>query len=287
MKIKTRFLKNLDEKILSVDVHKDLILIGGTSKYLQKVALNDDMILKFVKHERSIRSVTIYNEYFACASYDSKASVFKDDQLLDIIEGPDTEIKCIRISEEYIACSTRSGNIWIFDKYCEINSLINNNGDIKGVFWNNGKLFVYGYNNAIILYFKKGDTWEILQKLKQDTIIWDALLFDKMLVTCDNNGYLWIYRHENLFVLDKKIKVSIYPVFKMCCGSGYLFYICNRDVINILDNNYRLVYSISGQQVFGTFEGCKMDINCIAYCEESRLLVAGGDGLIVVYEIEF
>ncbi|KAG0416877.1 putative cytosolic iron-sulfur protein assembly protein CIAO1, partial [Dictyocoela roeselum] len=274
----------MGEKILAVAIQNETILFGGTSRSFKQFIFNEKRPVTLAKHAKSIRSITYYKEYYACASYDGTATVFKGDQVVGTIEGPHTEIKCIRINDEYIACSTRGGDIWIYDKNCEIHSIIPDVDDIKGVLWHENLLLSYGYGSAIKIYQCVDDKWILLRELKQETIIWDALIFEDSLVSCDNDGFIWMYVLDGAFSLYRKIKGSMYPIYKMCSGNGCLFYICNRNIIQIVDTSFRRVNTVwVHQELCREPEGYKEDINCIDYSEESKLLVAGGDKLFCIY----
>lgn len=299
MKYSLKFTSQQNEKLLSLALSKDFFLVGGTSKSLYKYTY-DSLFKSILVHSKSIRSVTINLPYYGCASYDSKATILKNNEILDVIEGPETEIKKIAFSSDNseVAVSTRGKTVWILknknDEF-EIESILEDHTqDVKGVKFYGAFLLTYGYDNTIKVYEKNdGDSenddfdnagyntgWELIQSIDLQCTVWDVLMYDNTLACVDNTGILYLFNFDGLFYLKKQIQISNYPILSICKIKNYLGFILNRSNICIIDFDMNIKLLIEKVHMG--------EINCIDFCDENNILASiGDDGKINIYELDF
>lgn len=269
-----------NEKLLAVKITKKFLLTAGTNKQLMLYTLpNLDFNIIGI-HDKSIRSIACNFNLFACVSYDGKGTVYKDKKIIDIIEGPETEIKDIAFSEnnKYIAVATRGKTVWVLninEDTLEIDAVIDDHTqDVKGVKFYAGCLYSYGYDNTIKVYEKVdyGNCgWELIQNITEhENTVWNVIFHEFKMISCDNDGYICFYDFDEVWKLVKKFKASSYHIYSLCIVKDrYLAYIVNLNNIAIIDMNCDLKLLIKDLH--------KSEINSIDYCKENSMLVTVGD----------
>lgn len=278
MKYKLFFTASHDERLLAIRLSKNFFLTGGTGKILYKYDYKNFESL--VTHTKAIRTITINLPYFACASYDCTTTVFKNEKVLDIIEGPETEIKSVSFSKQFdILLATRGKSVWLLknvdDEYEIERILEDHTQDVKGAKFCGDFILTFGYDRTIKVYEN-----ELIQSIEHDCTVWDILYNNEFLVSVDNTGFVYFYKYDELFYLEKKIKISNYPIYSICKIKDYIGLVVNRNDIYIIDYLGNIIMNIE--------DGHKGEINCIDFCEENNLLASvGDDGKINIYEIEF
>lgn len=265
--------------IITVSIGKDFILIGGKSCELVKIILPSFETTMVAGLKKSIRSVIVNNNFFACASYDGTGIVFKDDKFFDIIEGPETEIKGIAFSDDnsLIAAATRGKNVWLFNVTDEIAlecTFEDHTQDVKGVKFINDRLFTYSYDRSIKVYEKEDDSWDMIKNVDDhECTVWDVKLVGDNILACDNHGYIYFYEPEYMR-RRAKVRCSRYPIYSMCrIDDEHFAFVLNRNRICVMDLDTKVVQIISDKHL--------LEINALDYNEETKMLVSVCDGGLV------
>ncbi|ADM12250.1 uncharacterized protein Eint_091210 [Encephalitozoon intestinalis ATCC 50506] len=272
--------KRLDEKILAVHVN-GAVYTGGTSRTL----VNQDTGEVMCRCRKSIRSIASHGRYICCASYDCTAVLFHDGKVVDVIEGPDTEIKCVGFSEDgrYLAMATRGKSVWVvkIDPEIEIDEIIEDHlHDVKGCVFHKGFLFTYGYDNTIKIYerFDYDDSWELVQSISEKNTVWCVIFHGDKMVCSTEEGTISSYVLRNGWELEACKKLSIFPIYSICSVGRDMAYVLNRNNIGIIDSNLNLTTTI--EDIHEDF------INGIAYDEgRGRIISGGDDGILNVIEM--
>lgn len=263
--------KKLDEIVLAIHINKD-IYTGGTSKTL----INQDTGQIICRTSKSIRTIASHGDYMCCGSYDCTAILLYKGDVLDVIEGPDTEIKCVAFSEDgrYLAIATRGKSVWItrISKEVEIDKILEDHlQDVKGCIFHNGFLFTYSYDNTIKVYdrFDYDDSWEMVQSIEESNTIWCVIFHQDRMACSKEDGTISLYILNNGWELEISRKLSQLPIYSICSVGDKIAYTLNRGSIGILDANLSLISTI--EDVHTDF------INCIVYDEVGNRIVSGGD----------
>lgn len=274
-----------DCKLLTVKMDDKQVLTGGTNKTLVRYTLPTLQRCNLATHDKSIRATAINDNFFGCASYDGTCTIYKDNELFDIVEGPETEIKdlCFAEDNKYIAIATRGKTVWVLavnEDSLEIDAVLDyHTQDVKGcVFYNN--LYTYGYDNTIKVFektdFGKQD-WEMIQNIEEhENTVWQVVFFDTKMVSCDANGYINIYKFDNEWKIDTKHKASMFDIYSICViDDKYLAYTMNLRSVMIVDVDFVPQACISNMH--------SSDINQIAY-NKNMLATVGDDGKLNLTE---
>lgn len=256
--------KETNEKLFTIHINKN-IYTGGTSK--ECIDQTNNKIL--YKHAKSITHITSSENYLACSSYDCTVSLFKNDKFEDIIEGPDTEIKCVSISGYWLAFCTRGKTVWIctIKDIVEIFSILEDHTeDVKGCIFYMDMLFTYGYDCSIKVYqyFDTQQSWELVQSLDSDFTVWKVIFFDMYMFVSNDNGEILKYELERGWILKLKKKLSFMPIQALSNYKNYL--ICTVNLGNLVFLSERL-------EIVHVIEKLHNDvINCIFWSEKDSLI---------------
>ncbi|AFM99013.1 hypothetical protein EHEL_091180 [Encephalitozoon hellem ATCC 50504] len=272
--------KRLNEKILAVHVNGE-VYTGGTSKTLINQGTGEVMC----RTQKSIRSIASHGKYVCCGSYDCTAVLFCDGNVVDVIEGPDTEIKCVAFSEDgkYLAMATRGKAVWVvrIGEEIEIEEIIEDHlHDVKGCIFHGGFLFTYGYDNTVKVYdrFDYDGTWELVQSIDERSTVWCVIFHEGKMICTTEEGMVSSYILRNGWECEVSRKLSMLPIYTICSVGGNMAYALNRGSIGIIDGGLNVVETI--ENVHEDF------INGIAYDERTGRIVSGGDdGILNVIEL--
>ncbi|CAD27120.1 hypothetical protein [Encephalitozoon cuniculi GB-M1] len=272
--------KKLGEKILAVHAGKS-IYTGGTSRML----VNQDTGEVMCRCKKSVRSIASHGRYVCCGSYDCTAVLFHDGKVVDVIEGPDTEVKCVAFSEDgrYLAMATRGRSVWVvkIDGEIEIDGVIEDHlHDVKGCIFHGGLLFTYGYDNTVKVYdrFDYDDSWELVQSIDERSTVWCVIFHNGRMVCTTEEGTVSIYALRSGWTLEMSRKLSVLPIYSICSVGENMAYVLNRSSIGIVDSNLNLVMSIENVH--------EDSINSIVYDEGRNRIVSGGDdGILNTIEL--
>jgi WD40 repeat protein len=293
MKYRTIRKISVDERIFSVHVTRDQVLFGGTSKRVSRYTLPGFLHSILCVHKKSIRSITSNGSWTGVSSYDGTATILYNNELIDVVEGPETEVKSLAFNEmcEYIALSTRSGSVWVLkvEGEIEIDTILEDHThDVKGVKWNRARLYSYGYDNTIKMYEKadySDGSWELTQSIDgHSSTIWDVGFYghgEERMVSCSEDGFIYFYEFDGLWRITRKCEASKYPIYSISIINGeYIAYILNRRSVAVVDDEFNLKLVLENLH--------DSDINSISYCRETSMLVTGGDdGNLSMVEIIF
>lgn len=266
--------------ILTVSISEHFILIGSKSHELLKITIPSLTIQPLVELKKSIRSTSINSNFFACVSYDTTGILYKDNAFFDIIDGPDTELKCVTLSADntQLAIATRGKNVWLFsikedciELECTFDDHIQ---DVKGVKFINDRLYSYSYDRSIKVYEREDDCWDMIKNVEDhECTVWDIVYMKSCIVACDNHGNLYFYEPEYMR-LKNKIKASRYPICAVCrVDDEHFVFVLNRNMLCVMDLHTNVVQIIEDRH--------KLEINSIDYCEENGRMVSVCDGGIV------
>ncbi|EPR79959.1 hypothetical protein SLOPH_1789 [Spraguea lophii 42_110] len=275
----------LNEKIYTVSINEEFLLTGGTSKNFYKIFYHEDKdnIKIECQHQKSIRSSFIQDDFYGCASYDGTATIFHNNEYLDIIEGPETEIKSLAMSpdKKYIGLPTRGKTLWLCvnnNNSFEIDSIVeDHHQDIKGVKFHKNKIYTYSYDNTLKIYIIESGL-ELIQSIELQSTIWSIVVTDKNIFTAEENGTISKYtmNDKGIYILEKKEILSYYPIYSITRIKDYIAIISNRNNILLLDFDLQIIEIKEN-------EGTE-DINEINSYNE--LLVTGGDdGKVIIYKL--
>lgn len=271
--------KRLNEKILAVHSN-GAVYTGGTSRTLT----NQDTGEVMCKTRKSIRSIASHGKYMCCGGYDCTAVLFCDGNVVDVIEGPDTEIKCVAFSEDgkYLAMATRGKSVWVvrIDGEIEIDEIIEDHlHDVKGCIFHEGFLFTYGYDNTVKVYdrFDYDDSWELVQSIDEGSTVWCVIFHEGRMICTTEEGMVSSYILRNGWEIETSKKLSMFPIYSICSVGRHMAYILNRSSIGIIDTNLNVVVSI--ENIHEDF------INGIAYDKSRDRIISGGDdGILNIIE---
>ncbi|AFN83704.1 hypothetical protein EROM_090880 [Encephalitozoon romaleae SJ-2008] len=271
--------KRLNEKILAVHSN-GAVYTGGTSRTLT----NQDTGEVMCKTQKSIRSIASHGKYMCCGSYDCTAVLFCDGNVVDVIEGPDTEVKCVAFSEDgkYLAMATRGKSVWVvrIDGEIEIDEIIEDHlHDVKGCIFHGGFLFTYGYDNTVKVYdrFDYDDSWELVQSIDEGSTVWCVIFHEGRMICTTEEGMVNSYILRNGWELEISKRLSMFPIYSVCSVGRHMAYTLNRSSIGIIDTDLSIVTSI--ENVHEDF------INGIAYdAGKDRIISGGDDGILNIIE---
>lgn len=274
------FSRQVGEKILAVHVNGE-VYTGGTSRALT----NQDTGEEMCRFQKSVRSIASSRGYLCCGSYDGTAVLFHKGKVVDVIEGPETEIKCVAFSEDgkYLAMATRGRSVWIvrIDGEIEIHNIIEDHlHDVKGCVFHEGLLFTYGYDNTVKVYdrFDYDDSWELVQSIDERHTVWCVIFHEGRMVCATEDGSISSYVLRNGWELEESRRLSKFPIYSICSAGQNIAYVLNRGSIGMVDSNLNVV---------GAIENIHSDfINSIAYDKTRNRIVSGGDdGSLCIVEL--
>ncbi|WUR04396.1 putative cytosolic iron-sulfur assembly protein [Vairimorpha necatrix] len=259
-----------DEKLFSIHINKN-IYTGGTSTFLKDVSNN--VIL--YKHDKSITHITSSGPFLACSSYDCTVSIFKVENIVykleDVIEGPDTEIKCVSFdsSNSWLAFATRGKSVWIcrINEYIEIHKILEDHTeDVKGCLFFLDFFVSFGYDNTINLYqyFKYNEEWELVQEIEEEDTVWNVVFIEDRMYSCNASGEISLYVLDKGYTLKKRKKFSHLPILALCAYKNRLVAGLNLGDLIFLDLNLEIVHEM--EKIHTGF------INCVYYSEKDEIL---------------
>lgn len=261
-------------------------------------------------HDKSVRNASGCSRFIGCCSYDGTACVFDraTDRLIERIEGPETEIKCIAFegSGDTIAISTRGKTVWILDNMEISRILEEHTQDVKGVAFYEGRLYSWSYDNTVKMfgYFEDDSSWELLQSIELDDIVWKVLLFGDRLCALTQSGRLAVLEMvNNQWKQTDGMALSVYPIVTACVAGDSLAVICNRNWLVLLDGQFRVTQEVelardvtgvegeaavedvrsgaSTAQPDGRRAKSTADVLCCCYSEQLGEIVCGAeDGML-------
>lgn len=260
---------NMNERILAVYCGEGSTYIGLGNKL---VNYSKDKIMCI--HEKSIRCISGSDMFIGCCSYDGKATVFsKDDKYIDVIEGPDTEIKGIAFQGNVIALTTRGKTTWILEDL-EITKIIDDHTqDVKGCVFHNSRLYTWSYDCTVKVYdlFVVDHSWELSQSIEFEDIVWKIVFFNEKLCVCLNNGTVVVKKQCSYLWEDfTELALSATPIFTGVVFLDYVGFICNRNTLLILDSNFDLICEVPDLN-----SGC--DIFSCSYSNRENAVITGSD----------
>lgn len=290
MKIVEKGKIELNQKLFALAITEEQIFTGGTSKTLHKLDINLQNEKILCKHKKSIRCIQAKDDLIICGSYDGNATVIYQDRVLDLIEGPETEIKGVDIlnsnrNENFLALSTRGKTVWVckLNEKIEIDSILEDHTqDVKGVKFHDDLLYTYGYDNTVKVYQRftmYDDSWVLLQSLDaQKETVWDLAILNKLFVAC-NDGFIYTYKKSKDWVFENSFNISVYPIFSICTVKQHLAVIVESKSIVLFDEDLNVKYSL--------IDIHKKDINCLKYLESICLLATcSDDGFLKTFEVK-
>lgn len=269
------------EKILTTAITQSKILVSGTSKNLTHYTLPNLHCNVCYIHLKSVRTIAVSKNFFACASYDGNAVLFKNNAIFDIITGPESEIKGIAFSEDnkYFAVTTRAKNVWIYNIHedgASIDGILENHTqDVKGCKFKDDCFYTYSFDGTVQVYLKE-EKWKRTGSIMGDeSTIWDIAFLRNYMIVCTHNGNIIFYERED-FTKVKQYNVSKYAIFKLCIIKDFIGFIHNRSNVCVINEDCEVI----------TYLECSdSEINCIYYCKDNGMLICGGDdGEIRVYK---
>lgn len=268
----------LDNKILCVGIFENNIYLG-----LGKQFINYTQNKILCVHEKSVRHIASSDQNIGCCSYDGTATVFKsNDVFVDKIEGPDTEIKGMAFSKEFIALTTRGKTTWVLENL-EISKILDDHlHDVKGCIFNEDCLFTWSYDETIKIYelFKMDNSWELIQSIEAYSIIWSVIFYHGYLVAALQDGSIQIYEKEgSLWTKYKTLKLSVSPIYCCTMADGYLAVQCNRNCIMLLDNEFKKVIEIDELNT-----GCDI-LSCCYDSKKKQIICGSEDGILSVVQL--
>lgn len=291
MRIVERGCVQFDEKLLSLALTDNSILTGGTNRTLYKLGMDLQERQILCQHEKSIRCISAKDNLIVCGSYDGNATVLYQDKILDLIEGPETEIKGVDIlsgdrKDNYISLSTRGKTVWVckLNEKIEIDSILEDHTqDVKGVKFFGGLLYTYGYDHTVRIYQRftmYDDSWVFLQSLEaQKETVWDVEVLEKLFIA-SNDGCIYVYKKEKDWIFDYCCNVSIYPIYSLCRVGSFLALVVDSKSLVIVDDTLQVKCSLE--------DAHQNDINCVKYTGyNNTLATCSDDGYLKVYHVDF
>lgn len=269
-----------ENRILAVSASDDLLL--GSGKDL--IEFKTRKIL--CTHEKSIRFISRNEKYIGCTSYDGTATILNsvNKEIIDKVEGPETEIKCIDFHKNLTAISTRGKTVWILENF-EISKIIDDHTqDVKGCKFEKGRLYSWSYDNTIKMYevFIEDHSWELYQSIELEDIIWTVVFYeDKMVATLQNGDLVIFSMRSGFWIKEKSLKASVYPIFTACLIENYLAVICNRSCLVLFNKNFEKILELDPL--------CNdSDILSCSYSKKEQVLYCGGEnGILYEIKLEF
>lgn len=220
----------------------DRVYVGVANKMMD---FSNGKIL--CRHEKSIRYISGNNTYIGCCSYDGKATVIDSmmDNLIEVIEGPDTEIKGIAFNDDLIALSTRGRTVWILEDF-EISKILDDHlQDVKGCCFFNKRLYSWSYDNTIKMYelFIDEHSWELIQSVDLGDIVWSVIFYNDWMCALLQSGELVGFKMKGgIWTKEKTVKLSAYPIFTGCICREHLYIVCNRNVPVKLNKDLEVIH---------------------------------------------
>lgn len=248
----------LKEKILAVYCNESIYL-GLSNKFIN---YSTQKILCI--HQKPIRSISGNQDFIGCCSYDGTATVFlKNEKLKDKIEGPDTEIKGIAFENNIIAITTRGKTTWILEDF-EISKILEDHTqDVKGCKFYKKRLYTWSYDNTIKVYqlFDIDHSWELVQSIDLENIIWNIIFYKDKMCAILQNGYIAILKEDNsMWSVYKMLRISLTPIYSACVflkdNYEYLAIVCNINCLLILNEEFEKILEIAelneGSEIFSS-----------------------------------
>jgi WD40 repeat protein len=263
--------KDLKERILAIHVSTS-IYTGGTGKRL----VNQSTGKTLCTHKKSIKAIASHGDYLCCGSYDGTATVLHRDRVLDVIEGPETEIKGVAFSGDgrFLAMATRGRSVWVckMGEEIEIDRILEDHlHDVKGCIFRDGTLFTYSYDNTIKVYerFEYDESWEMVQSIEEESTVWCVRFMGEEMVVSTEDGVVSIYALESGWTLRRSKRVSLFPIYSICILQDRIAFILNRSSIGLLDADLDVVWSLENLH--------RGAINCLESYSELNAVISGGD----------
>lgn len=284
MKVEEKEKIKLDAKIYAISSKRDQTYAGGSSKTLYKIEGQEKTgIYTFSK---SVSSIDIKGEYLAASSFDSTACIFYKQEFLEKIEGPETEIKCIKFSEKnnFVALSTRGKTVWVckntHNNLFEIESILDDHvQDVKGVKFNGTRMYSYGYDNCVKVYdtLKSiDDSFSLIESLDFKFTVWDILFLEDCFLVFAENGF--VHKVSFDFNIIKEERISMFPIYRATKIDENIFgFIYNLNSICFMNKEFEIEFIL---------KDCGLGINCIDFNKETQELFIGDDsGYLKVFRV--
>ncbi len=276
--------KYLGKPILAVYANTDVYVGCGCNFYNMTT---DEIIFL---HEKSVKCITGDAQYVCSGSYDGKVAVYSNDKgkVVETIEGPDTEIKCVALNGEKIAISTRGKTVWVLEKF-EISKIIEDHTqDVKGCRFYEGRLYSWSFDNTVKMYelFDIESSWEMVQSINLGTIVWEVVFYNNEMCCATNDGYIHRYKMaDGVWVFIVKYKISNYPlkcitVLKNSNDDDILAAIVNGNYLVFMDTSYDIIDSIHLVPCNNS-NSCDLSSNQNNHSNENNL--SGNDNPIVYF----
>ncbi|KAK1347319.1 hypothetical protein CWI38_0097p0060 [Hamiltosporidium tvaerminnensis] len=247
--MKYRIIKSLNthQKVLAVAHHNNEILVGGTSRTLESYNITTNERTTFCEFSKAVRSISVNNECIAGGSYDGTVVIFTPKPFQ--IEGPDTEIKGISISNHnMLAVATRGKTVWIYKIKDNVEENRKGNDDFsntKNIKDNDRKYTDNTKNTSTNQHNIKNNPYSYHELY--------CILNDH---TQDVKGVKWL-------------STSLYSYGYDCTIKRYS--------INIINNNYELIQDI---------KDFKNTIWDITFTNHSTMIACTEDGYLYIYTLD-
>lgn len=189
--------------------------------------------------------------------------------------------------------------------------------DVKGCCFYDSRLYSWSYDSTIKVYelFPVSGAWELVQSIELGSTVWTVCFFEGRLCAGLQSGEVAVLVRENRLWVEVlvdaedggslerleeageetgedtceeaeessgvigRLRLSVTPVFALCCVGPLLGAVCNRSCLVLLDSQLQIVWE-SGPVVSGWLYTC-------CFWPATRELVAGGDsGEVVLVKCE-
>lgn len=267
------------------------------------------------QHTKAIRAVcwSPTGRELACAGFDSKVSIWKIDDIGELVikaelEGHANEIKSVAWTEDarLLCTSGRDKQVWIWeadddDDHDVVAVLNGHTQDVKMARWQPGEtqtIASCSYDNTIIIWVAYGDDWYAAQTLEGHTdTVW-AITFNPhnkdQLASCssDRTICIWSYLGEEWILLHREPDAHKEHIYSVQWVSEDLLLSTGADSDVKL---WRLVPpSSSGDggymlSMVATLTVCTAELNGAHVCQHgSKMMVSvcSDDGNVYVLEID-
>jgi WD40 repeat protein len=297
---------------VAVDGSEEVLAVVGASQSIETYRITDGRVCKAMSlethHEKAIRSVDISRDgaLLLTGSFDGTCELWSlyAGEMLSKVEGPESEVKCARISpgKDALALSTRDGSVWVCrvdqdSRTVEIEEILDySERDVKSVLWDGDALITTGYSGEVVVYRRWDDEdlgevkWEIEQIIEETvSTVWMVVRIEEespCMAMCSDSGAVLVYRKESgVWKKSAEYKGSVFPVTCMCAvlsdgDLGEVAFVNNRESIAIANMSLKVV-SYHGQML-----GHGDVPTCITFLRKRSLLLIGTlSGKILVYAV--
>jgi len=244
-----------------------IILIDTSSEKIAPIDMNSEKIAPI----DASKEICTNNSGLKKLIIDDSISVVNSH--IERIEGPETEIKAISLKDDSMAIATRGRSVWILENLEVSKILDDHTQDVKGCRFHNDRLFTWSYDCHLKIYefFDLDDSWELAQSIDLGETVWDACVFDDRIVAVLQSGYAVLVVIENgLWIVRKRVKFSVYPIFSCCSDGSKIGLISNRNVFSLIDCDLNLLGETRPLTE-------NKDVFCCCYWPKKNLFVTGGD----------